>query len=88
MVTNDINDIIRLFVRFLKNVGAYTNFKKNFKNKWGRIKWMSLDYYFQIKPFVYYVSDAFNWYLSVESLSYWSDINKKWINLLEEKKLA
>ena len=76
------------FIEFLTKNGIYYKYLDYFKSK--RIGYNYREYWeypLTLKDFLLqckrgrYLYDAFNWGKTIEQFQYWSDINRKWLNL-------
>ena len=78
----------RIFVRFLKQKGAYAAFKRNFNLNYIKANAPSLgkrifsrNEYFDIVAPRFYLSYSFMWATTIEGQTYWQTICNEWANL-------
>jgi len=75
------NEMAKIFIRFLKDVDAYSKFKNNYfllNTNFKRYK-RGLDTYLQTVVCELLISMAFNWESTAEGIGYWHSVEQKWI---------
>lgn len=70
------------FIRFLKKNKCYTNFLYNVQTSHPTMK---INDVFAIQK-ESLIGRYFVWHLSKEGLTFWADINRKWLKLIENGK--
>lgn len=83
-----MTEIIRRFLRFLKEEGVYAQYKRNYNKRYPleesdgpSAERMKLHQYFKSTEAKYYIRLAFIWDRTREGLHVWRPLTERWENL-------
>lgn len=79
-----MKDKTKMFLQWLKNKGAYEQYKDNFINYSGHKLFLKFTSKFRIDD---YLVNCFYWGNTSEGGNYWGDLYREWIIFLREKKI-